>query len=299
MPEADRLKFMAGIHELSTVASFPDAATSNEWREAKNRSADMRKELLAFYGKDVYAYRDIYFELLRDPKGPEAAYQYLDAHPQVGDLMSDETQWKMSDPLLNKYYASFDNAKSMLNAEMYDRLDAIYPNILNEQEAYYDAQTTGERVKASERLKAYWDDKRAMEQIYDEQLAGYGKHLPQAGDVDFPRRFDPEDMEVDMETLSQGEQRLSTMELDKAGTPAQYHWTWEQWEQIMPPVLARLAQDWAFRGAELGEDAKKNLEYILEPWGMDASEAMALMRNASEQAGAEYYGPDNPPWWEE
>ena len=298
MPDADRVKFMAGITELSTVAAFPDAPTANEWKEAKSRMSNQRKELLAYYGEEVYAQKAKYFELLRDPAGPDKAYAYLDSNPRAADLMSDETQWNLADPLLNKYYSSFGKAKSMMNAEMYDRLEAMYPGIVTEQDDYWKARSAGSGVKASDRLQEYWADKRAMEEIYDNQLVGIGRHIPKAGTVEFPKRFDPSDLEEqDIEELSRGEQALAGMTLDKGEVPEQYDWTWAQWEEVMDPTLARLAQDWAFRGAELGKDAQKNLAYMLEPMGIEVGEAMELMRQASKEAGAQFYGPENPPWW--
>ena len=299
MPEADRVRFMAGITELSAVAAFPDQATSNEWKEAKNRMSNMRTQLKEHYGEEVLAQKAKYFELLRDPAGPQKAYDYLDAHPRASDLMSDETQWSMHDPLLNKYYTSFGKAKSMLNAEMFDRLEAMYPGIVTEQDDYWKARSAGSSAKASDRLEEYWADKRAMEHIYDNTLVSYGRHIPEAGTIDFPKRFDPSDLEKeDIEAMSSGEQVLAGMTLDRGGVPEQYQWTWEQWEEVMDPTLARLAQDWAFRGAELGSDARKNLAYMLEPMGIDVDEAMVLMQQASRQAGAQDYGPDNPPWWQ-
>jgi hypothetical protein len=294
MPEADRLKFMAGMIELSTVAAFPSDALRNEWTEVKNRNKAMRTQLEEFYGEDTFAYRDQFFSLMKE--SPEQAYQFLDAHPDVQNLMSDTEQWKMSDPLLTKYYATYDNARSMLSSEMYDRLNAMFPGIQDEQTRYYDAKNAGGNVKPSDRLKDYWAEKRAMQTIYDSQLVAYGHHLPESGTVEFPKRFDPFEPPED---LSEGAQELAGMDLDRAGVPIHYQWNWEQWAEIMDPTLARLVQDWAFRGAELGEDAERGLEYVLEPWGIDLGEAEFLIQKASREAGAEFYSEDNPPWWVE
>jgi hypothetical protein len=252
----------------------------------------MRDELEERYGKETYAKKDYFFDLMREDS--QAAYAYVDANPEVGYLMSDETQWKFRDPLMSKYYASYDNAQSMLKAEMFDRLDAQFPHGRRMSEEYFAARAAGQRVKPTEELKEYWDHKRAMEELYGLQLVSYGRHLENV-DVEMPKRFDPNEAP---EGLPRGAQELAEMDLDKPGVPIQYKWTWAEWERIMDPTTARLVQDWAFRGAELGEDAEENLEYVLEGIGMDKEEALYLMQVAAQKSGAEYYGPDNPPWWE-
>jgi hypothetical protein len=293
MSEPDRLKFMAGIYEISTVAAFPDQATANEWREVKRRYGLMSDELHTRYGDETYAAKDLYFQLLKED--PEQAYMFLDANPKLGYLMSDETQWQWQDPLMTKYYASFGNGRSMLRAEMYDRLDAQFPNGREMNDAYWAAKAAGEKVKPSDELKEYWDQKSALESLYGMKIVEWGTHLPD-GPVDFPKRFDPNEPPPD---ASRGTIALAQTELDKAEVPAQYGWTWEQWEQVMDPTTARLAQDWAFRGAELPQALKDDLEYMLEGMGsdIDINQALYLMQQASHVAGAQYYGPDNPPWW--
>jgi hypothetical protein len=293
MPEPDRLKFMAGIYEISTVAAFPEAGTQAEWTEVKARYGNMRDELEERYGEGTFAARDYFFELLREDK--DKAYSFLDANPDVGFLMSDETQWKMNDPLMTKYYASYDNARAMLNSEMYDRLEAQFPNGRRMNDEFWAAKSAGKKVKASEELKAYWDNKHALEEIYGATLVSWGRHLPDTGAVEFPKRFDPNEPPED---LSRGAQALSEAELDKADKPVQYSWTWEEWERVMDPTTARLVQDWAFRGADLGEDAENNLEYLLESMRIDKDEALYLIQQAAQRSGAEFYGPENPPWWE-
>jgi hypothetical protein len=292
MPESDRLKFMAGIYELSTVAAFPDEGTQAEWKEVKTRYGLMRDELEERYGEETFAARDYFFQLLRDDT--DQAYAFLDANPDVGFLMSDETQWKFRDPLMSKYYASYDGARAMLNAEMYDRLDAQFPNGRRLNEGYWAARSIGQKVKPSEELKEYWDNKHALEEMYGGVLVSYGHHLEDV-DVQLPKRFDPNTMP---EGLSRGAEALAQQQLDKPGVPVQYQWTWEQWEQVMDPTTARLVQDWAFRGADLGEDARENLEWVLGAMNLDMDEALYLMQQASQKAGAQFYGPENPPWWE-
>jgi hypothetical protein len=292
MPEADRMKFMAGIYEAASILAYPDAATRNEWKEASTRWKEMTDGLKEHYGDDVFKARDIFWNKMKED--PDLAYQWLEANPQVRALMSDEAMLKLHDPLLKKYYASFGNTKSMLNAEMYDRLEDEFPGIQMEQDAYWQAVSAGERIKPSDRLKAYWSKKDALEQEYTSLLLSFGRWLPEGGEVTLPKRT-----VEDLAKLSEGAQQLADLELDKAGVPVYYQWNLQQWEQLMNPMLARLVQDWAFRGAPLGEDAQKNLEYALEPFGIDLEEAMMLIRDASEAAGAQYYGPDNPPWWQE
>ena len=295
MPESDRLRFMAGIYELSTVAAFPDNATRSEWKEVKSRYGKMRTELEERYGEETFAARDRFFELLREDT--EKAYQFLDVNPDVGYLMSDETQWKFRDPLMTKYYASYDNARAMLSSEMYDRLDAQFPNGRSENDAYWAARAGGEKIKPSAELKEYWTNKKALEEIYGAMLVSFGRHVPEAGTVEMPKRFDPN--EEMPEGLSSGAEALAEMELDKGGKPVQYNWTWDQWEQVMDPTTARLVQDWAFRGAELGEDAEKNLEYLLEGMNIDIDEALYLLQQAAQKTEAEFYGPENPPWFQQ
>lgn len=293
MTEPDRLKFMAGIYEISAVAAFPDSATRNEWNEVKRRYGQMREELEGRYGKETFAARDYFFQLLKEDQ--EQAYQFLDANPKVNYLMSDETQWKWTDPLMTKYYASFDNGRNMLNSEMYDRLDAQFPNGRELNDAYWAARSAGQSIKPSEELKEYWDQKRALEEIYGAKIVEWGRHLPD-GPMDFPKRFDPNEPP---EGISRGAQELSQLELYKAQTPIQYQWSWQDWERMMDPTTARLVQDWAFRGAELPQAVRGDLEYLLEGMGgqIDLDEAMYLLQQAADQAGAEFYGPDNPPWW--
>lgn len=293
MPEADRQKFMAGIYELSTVAAFPDDATRNEWNEVKRRYGLMKDELEKRYGEEVFAARDYFFKLLKEDS--DKAYQFLDANPDVGYLMSDETQWKFSDALMSKYYASYDNARSMLNAEMYDRLDAQFPNGRQMNDEYWAARNAGQKVKPSEELKDYWAQKNAIEEIYGAKLVSYGRHLENV-DVEMPKRFDPNEAP---EGLSRGAQSVSDMELNKANVPPQYRWSWDQWERVMDPTTARLVQDWAFRGAELPDSAYESLSYLLEGMNIDPDEALYLMQQASQGAGAQYYSPENPPWWTE
>jgi hypothetical protein len=293
MNEHDRAKFMAGIYEISTVAAFPDQATQNEWQEVKRRYKLMTEELTERYGEETYAAKDYWFQLLKED--PEQAYAFLDANPDLGYLMSDETQWKWHDPLMTKYYASFDNGRSMLNAEMWDRLDAQFPNGREMNDAYWAAKSAGENVKPSEELKEYWDQKHALEEIYGAKIVEWGRHLPD-GPVDFPKRFDPNEPP---EGASRGTQELAQLELDKANVPIQYQWTWADWERVMDPTTARLVQDWAFRGAQLPRAVEQDLEYILEGFGndLDLDQALYLIQQASDVAGAQYYGPENPPWW--
>jgi hypothetical protein len=286
MPETDRMKFMAGIYEMSAILAFPTDATKNEWNEVSRRWKLNDARLLEFHGADTVGKEDEYWRLMKED--PQTAFDYMDQNSDLEAFMSDRTQSQLFDPLLRKYYPSYGGVKSMVNAEMYARLDAEFPGIEAEQDAYYEARDAGKRVKASENLKSYWSLKRVLKHEYSALLVSFSRWLPTG--VDLPKR------EVLPENLSKGQETLRDLEVGEE-RPQHYNWEWDDWSKLMNPTLQRLVQDWAFRGADLSENAETSLKYALEPFGIDIAEALHLMRDASKRAGAEYYSEENPPWW--
>lgn len=287
MNDAERWEFMAKIRDLGAILAVPDTATKQEWTAAHQASKQLEKELRGYYGDSVYDLKDAYFALT----DADQRRGYLEINPELKQLMSDETMLKMQNPLLSKYYASYDGVRAMARGEMFGRLDEMFPQAKEEQAMYFSAKDRGEKVKPSEMLLAYWKEKDAMEELYGYRMLAFGDRLPDGDTVIIPKRLIEQP-----ERLSERQQEIYGYEA-RSLQPEFYSWDWAQWEQkIGDPVLARLTEDWAFRGAEFSRDMRKALQAVLGD-EVDIDEALPLLQSRAQEAGKQYYDAENLPWW--
>ena len=289
MGEAQRSEFMNSIITLSMTLATPDDATAWEWKTAGKAYQYIMEQLETNYGKDIMDLEDTYWLLMRDDNR-EDAYALTDSVPELQSMLNDRTMMLNNDPLLRKYYATYAAGKSMYNSMMYDELAAKFPNIETEQQAYFDSRARGEKVKASDRLKAYWEQKGVLDEHYNNLLLTYGQTLPEGAEINFRTDFPEEDL------TKKGKELIEAgIEYDKQGVPEYMNWEWSDWMGHMSPALQRVVSDWAYRGNKLTDSAEQSLEYAFEDYNIPVPMIRDLMRQALDRAGAEFYSEDNPP----
>jgi hypothetical protein len=286
MSEGQREEFMVGITSLSMALSTPEGATKQEWELASKSYKHIEEQLLENYGEDTKAMVDRYWILMKEDRAE--AYAFSDKYPQVQQWLDDRTMMLNADPISRKYYASYGGGKSMFNSMKYDELERRFPGMKAMEQAYFDARATGKKVKAPEALKDYWKAKTALDEHYNNLLWTWGQRLDDGPEIEFRTDF-PE------EQLTQAAQDVMATPYDKAQVPEYYDWEWSQWANMMSPALQRVVSDWAYRGRPLSDSAESSLEYALGDLEIPLPLARDLIRQSLVEAGAEFYGPDNPP----
>jgi hypothetical protein len=281
-PQGDQEKFMAAIVELGALLEMPDTATQVEWRDASRARGDLEDEIIELFGEDIDEKMDVYFNKRRT--STDLANDYLDANPDLADAMDFRTNNIQENWLLNKYYGSIENTRSYMRGKMFDNIEyQLGEDIWDKWDAYFDAKLLGDDVardfwKENPELEEYIRLRDEWEGIIAEQLADIEVWLPEKP---YPvmRHGIPEELSVGQERVME--------QLEDAGMPEAYGFSWADWQEFMSPELSNLIVDSAVGGEALSENAVESIERLAGNLGIDTE----LMVELLEESALQQYEP--------
>ena len=174
MPPRMRADFINSILQLSAALRAPADATRQEWNDARSSYRALQTMLANEYGADIMDVQDRYYTI-RDTEGAAAAAQFLQTHPQLQLYWDDKDRQIQADPLLVRYYGSFDLLERVMWDDFYNQMEVRHPGIEALVDQYYTLRDTNpdaayDFLDAHPEIGDYWDEKNRWQIAIAEQL---------------------------------------------------------------------------------------------------------------------------------
>lgn len=265
--ESDYKKFMAGMIDIGARFEMPDAATRQDWMNAQNEYSAMNARITAMFGADIQDKISVFFSM----QTGEEKDAYLAQHPEVQAALSYKDATVVENPTLAPYYSSIDTIERYYRGVMYDLLRAEVGDMKPVWAGLDEAKLTGTEKayrRAHPEIDRYYDLKAQYEKWVNEAIARAAKTLPEPA----------------YSTMREDNSIDSIGEVDITGGMATagqsvYDLTWDDVQGAMNPTLQRLVLDAVYNGTDLSYQAKKQLEYVAEDYGVDADMLLEILRN--------------------
>lgn len=272
--ESEKLKFMEGIIEMGAILALPENATKQEWREVKRLDSEMYNVLEQKYGEGMRDLEDQYWNIVMD-EGYDAVKPFLAEYPALQGYMNDKNSYRLNDPLLQRYYASFDKARSLLWSRRQTELQTKFPNIQEKIDRYYDikledAKAAKAFLKDNPEITEYWDYRDTSTRNMYDMLLSYETWLPEGDEIAQPV------LRPDRPATPEAQEQVGQI-MREDDRPQELEWTYEKWTSTLSPTLKRLVDDWARGGYELSRNAETSLEHALEEMDLDIPVQMAMV----------------------
>ena len=185
MKETDRMRFMAAILDIGALLDVPPNATREEWDNARVLYQEMRSQVEAQYGDDIWQKIDVYFAK-RDPENREPGRTYLKNHPEVEAALDLQQRIVQSTPLLAAYYTSQEEIRQYYKRKMYDVAERLFGEDLWELfDAYSQLKKMGETRAARQfwrdhpQLSAYMQFREDQMTVIEARVAALGARIPE------------------------------------------------------------------------------------------------------------------------
>jgi hypothetical protein len=276
--ESERLKFNEAIQTMGTILALPQDATKQEWDEVRKINKSLYETAEKRFGAQTVEDADTFWELYGDD--PQLAKAFKEANPQVQAYQDFLTWGKQNDPLLRKYYASYDNLRHLIQGSTWDVLDEKYPEYREINAQYQELRLTDARKakafkKANPILSEYQDEKKRLKAANAERLIQFATYLPS-------RTPEPVFREDIPAPEQQSEEQQAIVEgFGQEELPEYYDYSWSDWQGRMTPALGRLVEDWIVGASDdLSYTARQSLDYQLKDLDLDDEFLLRLMRNS-------------------
>lgn len=259
----DMARFQAGLEDIGYILAIPENATRQEWTEAKRVYGEMKVFLQGQYGEDIFDKINQFYDL----DDTDLQEQYLDAHPEVEEALTQQQYISISNPTLNKYYGGFDTTERYLTTLSNKELERKYgEETVNKEQEYYSLLTSKERKafeNANPDFKAYLKEKKEKQKEIEERLKGMQFYVPPS-----PELQGNVPMSETQEALSQQIPQAPPMEF---------------WQQQFGDALYEHMMDY-MNGAKISSYARRELEYKARELGMSYDELVAYFRGSVVQS---------------
>jgi hypothetical protein len=254
---ADRARFMSGVMTLNAVLEIPPDMTRGEWADAKVAYSKVSTDAKKQFGENILDLVDGYYQA--KSKSPEAGTAYLDRYPNVSQYMDWKAQRVMNSPLLSAYYGGANVIESYYRnqqfADIEKKLGADIFDVMNE----YNDLKTWDPAEAKKlynankaRIKQYYQMKDEWSVRINQNVAQMASSIPEGINAGIR-----EDVDVTSPIAQnvigelQPEQQMS----------------YQEFQEVIPPRLLSLAEDYFISGERLPETAEKQLGRIAQEMG--------------------------------
>lgn len=159
MSEYEREEFMNAMKQLGAILEMPEDTTVQEWNAARNARHAMYTRLGLEFGNpsaedplgEMRGLEDAFYALKAEDS--DAAYEFLEAHPELELYWERKNELVMSDTLLLKYWSSMDLFERTMYDEFYDDMEDKHPGISKFWDEYYRLKDTDPDAASD-----YWAD---------------------------------------------------------------------------------------------------------------------------------------------
>jgi hypothetical protein len=248
--EGDKQLFMGSIVTLGALMKIPDDATKFEWNVAKERYGMFNDYLEKTYGMNIQELISKYYEYY--DKGDGSADELMAAHPEIEQAMNDQSSFKVSDPLVYKYYGSLNSIFNYYRGQVYDQLERKYGDMTPVWEEYSRLQVENPRAAGAfykRYIKAYSADKAVLMDMANRATVSLAENLPDKPNVNVIRP-DFVAQGPTQEILGQEIPNLNRMQ------------SWEEISQFLPAYMQNVVLAYWTQGTKLSSGAKNELDYV-------------------------------------
>jgi diguanylate cyclase (GGDEF)-like protein len=254
MTATDKDRFMAGIVDLGAMLKLPSDATQTEWNQAISQYTNFLTQSQAQYGNSVWDEVTEYYALY-NPKDSNVADTYLQNHPEVNQAIMAREQFKISNPLVYKYYGSMNTVWSYYSSWVYGELNKKYGADMSQKENdYYNEALTNPNAVKTPEMKAYDKDKIALFDQANKMAVNLVDHMP-LNNTGYAVRPDFKPQSVDQ------------MNLRNAALPVNDYPSWTDWQSIMSPSEQNLVMAYFTKNQPLSYSAQSQLTYDMRTFG--------------------------------
>jgi hypothetical protein len=273
MPEAQRLRFMAAVLDLSALLDMPTAATRNEWNFAKTTYKNMKTVGEGLFGDDIWDRVDAFY-------ASEDRDSFLRSNPTVEFALDWQQETIIQTPALAAYYTSIAKIEMYLKGQMYEEAESIFgEDLWDHFEVYYrlkDANSKASRQywKDHPQLEAYGDFKETRLPYVAERLNELGSKLPEGLPASFRQELEVPQQEITRENDREAWLASQVVSYLGGGSGVPYYqlprFRWPEWQQV-------------FLGdSGLSQSELEELEDIGNQLGLSAEEVLDRMELAYE-----------------
>jgi hypothetical protein len=269
---------MNSIVSIGAITKIPDNATRQEWKSASEKYKQMSAQIDKIFGENTSVLIDQYFSMKGDATDwneQQAAYKFLDIHPQIQQALDWQAKTILSDPIMSKYYASINTIESYVKSTMNSALVKKYgQNLIDMVAVYNDMKRNGlddeakALAKANPEIWNYFDD------YYDVWLP-----LVDSKILELANNLKPGTMTQLMENVSYDTMQQGMQEATKE-QKQYYQFTWKEWQDQMSPALARIAEDFIVDGEDINDTSQRALERLADKYGISYYELLAALQYA-------------------
>jgi len=176
--DIDRANFMAKVEALGVILGVPDTTRRNEWDTARKLYGEVKADLRAQFGDDIFDIQNLYFDV-QDMAGRDAAQVILDQNPQLAEMWDIRSRAIAADDSLMAYWGSLDMLDRLADNLRYDELERRWPDYQEINAGYF-----------KDFPREQWKEQRA----YRREYLGANSWLKDAWDLNDALRNDMEAM---------------------------------------------------------------------------------------------------------
>jgi hypothetical protein len=285
MPEAQRLRFMAAVLDLSALLDMPTAATRNEWNFAKTTYKNMKTVGEGLFGDDIWDRVDAFY-------ASEDRDSFLRSNPTVEFALDWQQETIIQTPALAAYYTSIAKIEMYLKGQMYEEAESIFgEDLWDHFEVYYrlkDANSKASRQywKDHPQLEAYGDFKETRLPYVAERLNELGSKLPEGLPASFRQELEVPQQEITRENDREAWLASQVVSYLGGGSGVPYYqlprFRWPEWQQVTPYGFMNLMEDYFLGDSGLSQSELEELEDIGNQLGLSAEEVLDRMELAYE-----------------
>lgn len=271
--QTDKDRFMAGIVDMSAILATPDAATREEWLNAKNQYKQIGVTLEMLFGQSITAKIETYFQI--KAASPDQADIYLASNPAVEQALDFKAQAIVSNPLLGAYYGGIEKIVNYYRGVMYAEAEKKFgSDIFDVQTEYYRLVDLGEKRAAAAykkqhpELALYWTYKNDYEDKYIfAQVSALAAKLPEAK---------PAQVRPDANASSSGAEGV----LSQIQSPTQQSIPPEYITGFLGESGTALVIDYLVSGQPMPPSVQNKITAIAEQAGISEEEVLQLISDS-------------------
>jgi hypothetical protein len=248
----EKERFMAAVIDLATMLKIPDAATRQEWTEAKTTYQVVYRQIEEELGEDIWDKVSYYYDLKDDNRAKAAEFGAL--HPEIFAAMQMKREAVLNTPVLSAYYAGIETIEAYVDGKIRQQLtDAYGSEIYDIQAGYYNSPNPRGYLSQHPELRRFWSDKHRLEAQSEAMFYEFATRLPQGRPAQFQEGFEPQsDTQEALFEALQPQDRIPS---------------WDQISQEMPEWLQQEIAEHAIDGRQLSKRAQNQLDYLADVGG--------------------------------
>lgn len=243
----DKNRFMGAMLDMGATFALPDGATRQEWDAARTSyQNDVRGQISQTYGEEVWNTLSTYYDLMDTNK--DQAGQFKADHPEINGALQLKRELIISNPLVYKYYGSFDTIEAYFDGKMRAQLaEKFGEDITDKQTMYFNLKTespaeANKFLAQHPEIKAYWSEKKKLEAPLNQAMVEFATGLEDGTGAQLRSDFSPANASQEQIAQFSGSQAQSYEDLSASFSDGLNNQILNYWQTGEPLSKAALSE---------------------------------------------------------